>query len=386
MKLAIYILLLISAVPAAAQTTTGSLVGLITDPSDAAVPGVHVIATESGTNRTEETHSNSSGNYAIPNLPPGLYELRFEKMGLKTAIQREIEVRVNENSRFNVPMEVAEPVNETVTVQTEPTLLQTDNSSIGSTIRAEQLLRLPLNGRQFENLVLQLPGTVASAPNSHLSNRGGFNIGGLDEHYISYFVDGFDNVDPVIRIASYRPSIDTIQSVKVEESGYSSETGRNGGGVVNVTTRAGSNNLHGSFWELLRNDNFDARNFFAPGGFTKPSMIRNQYGGTFSGPLKQDRTFFFIAYEGLRQKTGQVHRATVPTLRMRSGDLTQIGGPIILPSQIHPISQEVLNAYPLPTQGDQTLSLETELRSRTELKTVMIFRDALITGCPPALI
>jgi hypothetical protein len=291
MKLATIILFIVSAVAAAGQTITGALVGIITDPSGAALAGVTVTAIEANTNQERRVVTNLSGTYSIPSLAPGLYQLQFAIGGFKTAVRPEVEVRVNENTPFNVALEI-DPANETVTVQAESTLLQTDNSSISATIRTEQLLRLPLNARQLENLILLLGGTVSSAPNSHLSSRGGFNIGGLDEHYISYFVDGIDNVDPVIRIASYRPSIDTIQEIKVDESGYRAESGRNGGGVINVTTRAGTNNLHVSFWEFLRNDNFDARNFFAPTGFSKPSMIRNQFGGTLGGPLKQDRTFF----------------------------------------------------------------------------------------------
>jgi outer membrane receptor protein involved in Fe transport len=347
MKLATIILFIVSAVAATGQTITGTLGGLTTDQSGAALPGVVVTAVEANTNRTHSAVTNSSGTYSIPNLAPGLYQLQFQIDNFKTAVRPDVEVRVNENTRSSVALEIGE-VSERVTVQAESTLLQTDNSSVSATIRTEQLLRLPLNARQLENLILLLGGTVSSAPNSHLSNRGGFNIGGLDEHYISYFVDGIDNVDPVIRIASYRPSIDTIQEIKVDESGYRAESGRNGGGVINVTTRSGTNNLHFSFWEFLRNDNFDARNFFAPSGFSKPSMIRNQFGGTFGGALKQNRTFFFFAFEGIRQKTGQVHRATVPTARMRLGDLSEIGGPILVQPQIHPIAREVVNAYPLP--------------------------------------
>ena len=341
------ICILLFAVVARSQTTGGSLVGVVTDGTGAGVGAASVLAVETNTNQRREAVTSSTGTYSIANLPPGAYRIQFQKFGFKTLVQDGLEVRVNESSRFD-PVLVVGSLEETINVEAPVPVLQTDTSSISATISDEALERLPLNGRQFENLILLLPGVVSAAPNSHLSNRGGFNIGGLDEHYISFFVDGIDNVDPVIRLSSYRPSIDVIQEIKVEESGYTAEFGRNGGGVVNVTTKSGTNALHASFWEFLRNDNFDARNFFAPSGFPKPPLIRNQFGGTLGGPLKTDRTFFFVAYEGLRQKTGQTHRATVPTEKMRSGDLTEIGGPVILQSQIHPISREVLGAYPLP--------------------------------------
>jgi hypothetical protein len=343
----ILIFLLLFPSGSAAQTTSGSLVGTVTYDNGSGVGAVTVVATETNTNQRREAVTASTGTYSISNLPPGSYRIQFQKEGFKTHIQNGIEIRINESSRFNAHLE-AGSLGETVNVEAPYPVLQTDTSSISSTINDEALQSLPLNGRQYESLILQQAGVVASAPNSHLSNRGGFNIGGLDEHYISYFVDGFDNVDPVIRSSSYRPSIDAIQEIKLEQSGYPAEFGRNGGGVVSVTTKSGTNDLHFSFWEFLRNDNFDARNFFAPTGFQKPSLIRNQFGGTISGPLKVDRTFFFGSFEGLRQKTGQTRRATVPTERMRSGDLTELGGPIILQSNFHPISREVLGAYPLP--------------------------------------
>ena len=343
------ILLFLCASTIRAQSTTGTLVGTVVDPSGATLSSVSIKAIETDTNRRFDSETNNSGNFSIPNLPAGSYILEMQRTGFKTTIQRGIEVRVNENARFNVVMEVG-ALTETVNVEGTPPVLQTDSSSIGATIPSDQLQRLPLNGRQFEPLVLLLPGAVTSAPNSHLSNRGGFNIDGIDEHSISYFVDGIDNVDPVIRISSYRPSIDAIQEIKVEQSGYNPEFGRNGGAVINLTTKSGTNVFRGSAWEFIRNDNLDARNFFAPVDFDQPPLIRNQFGGTLSGPLKRDRTFFFFAYEGLRQKTGQVHRATVLTERMRSGDLGEIGGPIIPENEINPISREVIQATPLPNQ------------------------------------
>jgi hypothetical protein len=347
------ILVLVFTTASWAQTTAGAVVGLVLDPNGGTVSDVSVVAVETDTNRRWNTTTNDSGGYSISNLPPGTYRLEFEQTGFKKVVQTGIEVRVNENARSNAVMEVG-PLTETINVTAPPPVLQTDNSSIGGTIDHYKLERLPLNGRQLESLFLLFPGTVTAAPNSHLSNRGGLNMVGMDEHYFSYLLDGSDNVDPVIRGISYRPSIDAVEEIKVEQSGYGAEFGRNGGAVISITTKSGSNLLHGSVWEYLRNDNFDARNFFLPAAVDKPPLIRNQFGASIGGPLSRDRTFIFFLYEGLRQKAGQVRRATVPTERMRFGDLREIGGPVIADSQIHPISREVLQAYPLPNQPGLT--------------------------------
>jgi hypothetical protein len=324
-------------------------VGTISDSTGAALSDVSVIAIEQDTNLRRTTTTNETGNYSISNLSTGTYRLEFQHPRFRTVEVKQVEVRVNQNIRHDFEMQVG-ALEQTVTISAESIGLQTDNSSIGGTIDFFQVQQLPLNGRFFEKLPLLFPGTVTAAPNSHLSNRGGFNIIGLDEHYMSSFVDGIDNIDPVIRNFSYRPVIDAIREIKVEESGSNAEFGRNGGGVVSITTRSGTNNFHASFWEFWRNDNLDARNYFVPANIDKPPMLRNQFGLTLGGPIKLDRTFFFLSLEGLLQKSGQVRRATVPTDRMRSGDLTEIGGPVIPESQFHPISREVLAAYPRPNQ------------------------------------
>jgi hypothetical protein len=200
-------------------------------------------------------------------------------------------------------------------VESNPSLslLETDSSSIGGVIGAYDILHLPLNGGLFETLVQLFPGAVLPAAGSHLSARGGFNIAGVDEHYNSSLLDGTDNIDPIIRNFSFRPSIDAIQEFQILERGYNAEFGRNAGAVINIITKSGTNAFHGSFWELFRNDSLDAHNYFSAPGTGKPPLIRNQFGMTVGGPLKRDKTFFFAEFEGLRQKAGAVHRATVPT-------------------------------------------------------------------------
>ena len=268
-------------------------------------------------------------------------------------------MQIDQSARFDITLQVG-TINQVIEVVADTRLLQTDESSIGSVIDSQKIIELPINGRNFDALVQLVPGAVTNAQGSELDNRGGFNMVGMDENFNSFFIDGFDNVDPVLRNFSFQPSVDLIQEFKVEQSSYAAEFGRNAGAVINATTRSGSNAFHGSFWEFLRNDNVDARNFFASAD-AEPSLIRNQFGAAVGGPIVEDRTFFFAFYEGLREKRGDVRRATVPTLLMREGNFSEASSPIIDPAtgdpfpgaiipadRMNAITRDVILAYPLP--------------------------------------
>jgi hypothetical protein len=361
--LSVVLLVLLFQVSVCAQSAAGTLVGTVIDPSGLPIAGASVVVTEIDTNYSRSGTTSDKGVYSIPNLKPANYQLEFQKDQFKT-VRVAIELPANETRRIDMPMSVG-TINEVVNVQAEASQLQTDTSSISGVVDGGQVLRLPSNGRQIESYIQLLVGASISAPGSHLSNRGGMNIDGVDEHYQSFFLDGFDNVDPVIRNFSLRPSLDGVQELRVEQSGYAAEFGRNAGAVVNVITKSGTNDWHGSLWEFLRNDNLDARNFFARPGQAKPVLIRNQFGATIGGPLKRDKTFLFAWYEGLRQKVGQVRRATVPTDKMRTGDLSEIGGPVLSPSQINAIALDAMQAFPRPNLPG-TLLNRIEVANRIE--------------------
>lgn len=366
------LLTLLLLTPASGQSITGNLVGTVSDAQGAVIQGVSVMVVNVGTNAQRPGTTNDSGVYSIPGLPPGRYRVDVQQANFKTAVRNDVDVRLNETTRLDITMEV-DGGRQTLDVTAAPSLLQADDSSMGTVIEGSTVERLLIPNRQMEGFAQLSTGSVTAAPGSHLSSRGGFNVGGLDEHYMSFFLDGIDNVDPVIRNFSYRPSIDLIQEFKVQQSGYNAEFGRNAGAVINVTTKSGTNRFHGSAWEFLRNDNLDARNYFAIREIDKPSLIRNQFGGTLSGPVVPDRTFFFGEYEGLRQKTGLVRRAAVPTARMRTGDLSEYTSPVLDPQtllpfagniipedRIDPIAREVLGAFPLPNLAGLGLNrLET---------------------------
>lgn len=346
-----------------AQAITGTILGSVTDASGAVLPGVTITAINTGTNQARTTITNESGVFSLPSLQIGTYRVEAELTGFKKEIRSGVTLQVDQRARIDFVMQVGQ-VSETLEVTAEAPLVQTDDSSVGAVIDSRKVVELPLNGRQFESLVQLVPGAVTPAQGSHLGNRGGFNIAGMDEHYNSFFLDGIDNVDPIIRNFSFRPSVDLIQEFKVQESGYNAEFGRNAGAVINVTTKSGTNDFHGSAWEFIRNDHLDARNFFAPVGTPKPPLIRNQFGATLGGRFVKDKTFFFAAYEGGRAKIGTTRRASVPTDNERAGILRSpaidptTGQPFpnntIPRNRWHPISAAVLNLWPvanLPTVG-----------------------------------
>jgi hypothetical protein len=353
------------------QSTTGTLFGVVTDSSGGLMSGVSVTAIQASTQISRTVTTNESGFYAIANLPADAYQVEFQRTGFKKEVHKGIHLRIGDDKRIESVLEPGQ-FNEIVTVEAPVSVLQTDAAALSTVIDGDQILGLPINGRQFTSLVQLTEGAVTAAPGSHLNSRGGFNAGGNDEHYTSSLLDGIDNVDPVIRNTSLPPSLEFIREFQFIESGYNAEFGRNAGAVINATTKSGSNAFHGSFWEYLMNDNLNAKNYFALPG-DKPPLIRNQFGATIGGPIRKNKTFFFAGYEGLRMKAGLVRRAFVPTARMRSGDLGEFTKPIIDPStglpfannvipqnSIHAISREVVEAYPLPNAtGPSANRIET---------------------------
>ncbi len=319
------VVILLLAATAGAQSTTGTITGTVSDITGAVLPGVDVTVTNEGTNLTRNLVTNESGLYTAPQLPIGLYRVEAQLPGFQTAIQSGIQLRVDERARIDLALEIGQ-VSQIIEVTAEAPLIQSEDSSIGTVIDQQKVSELPLNGRNFESLVLLVPEAVTSHQGSHLGNRGGVVVAGMDEHYQSFYVDGVDNVDTIIRNFTYRPSIDAIAEFKVQSTGYAAEFGRNAGAVINVTTRSGTNQFHGSLFEYHRNKNLNTRGFFAEkADLEKEEFLRNQYGGTIGGPIVRDRTFFFFSYEGQRQAQDEVKRATVPTALMRAGDLSELG-------------------------------------------------------------
>lgn len=317
-------------VSAWAQQFQGSLAGTVTDPSGGVIPGVTVTAVEQDMGFTRSSVTLDDGSYEIPLLPPGHYRLSAEKAGFEKTTQGVIELTVNAHLKIDFQMKVGSQTT-TVTVEATPPVLDTQTSSVGTTVEREKVVQLPLNGRQFLQLTLFTPGVVPGAEGSENSERGGaINVNGMRESMNSFWLDGMDNTSIGVGQYVVAPPIDSVQEFRMETGVYEAKFGANAGAQINVVTKSGSNKFHGSFYEFFRNARLDARNFFEP---FVPHFVRNQFGATVGGPVKlpgydgHDRTFFFGAFEGLRERRAFFARAHVPTLAERNGDFSDLLDP-----------------------------------------------------------
>ena len=322
-------------VPATPQGVTASILGTISDATGAVLPGVTVVATNEGTGLRREVLTNESGNYTIPLLPIGTYSVETGLPGFRTEIRTGITLNVDARARIDFALQVGQ-LTETIEVTSEAPLVATEDSSVGFVVDRRKVTELPLNGRKFEQLVNLVPGATMSVEGSLNANRGLFNVVGQREVTSSFILDGVDNIDPVVRIYAYRPSIDLIEEFKVQTSAYAAEFGRNSGAVVNVTTKSGTNQFHGSVWEFYRGSALNAKNFFDPADKDIPRQVKNQFGGAVGGPIKRDKTFFFALYEGLRSREAQTRVGSVPPMAWRQGDFSALSQPIMDPETGQP--------------------------------------------------
>src|SRR4051812_16246867 len=353
--------------PAAAQAT-GQITGVVTDNSGAVVPGVTVEVTNQATGFARNAITELDGVYTIPLLNPGVYEARASLAGFRTTVRGGIEVVVNGAARVDLQLQVG-AVSEQVTVAAQAPLVETKNATLGVVIDQQKVVDLPLNGRNFTQLGTLIPGVVAppaglggadgnATPGGFGNATGGFNVNGMRNQSNNFLLDGSPNNDSFNTGFVLRPPPDAIQEFKILTHSYAAEYGRNAGSVVNVVTRSGSNDWHGSAWEFNRDDALQATNFFAT---AKPALKQNQFGGALGGPLVRNRLFMFSYFEGFQNKQGVTDTRTVLSAAQRGGDFSG-GAPIrdpltglpfannIIPrDRIHGISQAILDQYiPLP--------------------------------------
>jgi Carboxypeptidase regulatory-like domain len=308
-----------------AQQAQGSITGVVTDASGLNVPGAKVTALDNQTGFSRSAETLKDGSYTIPLLPPGNYQLKFEKPGFQTSVRGPLQLRVNQHAEVDTQLKVGAA---TTTVNVEATLpvVDTQTSSVGTTIERQKVTQLPLNGRNFLELTLFTPGVVPGTSGSENSSRGGaINVNGLRESMNSFLLDGITNTSIGVGTYVVTPPVDSVQEFRMETGVYDARFGANAGAQVNVVTKSGTNQFHGSLYEFLRNADLDARNFFEP---AVPPFVRNQFGGTVGGPVilpgynGRDKTFFFLAYEGLRERRDFLNRVRVPTLQENGGDFS----------------------------------------------------------------
>ncbi|HEX8352597.1 MAG TPA: TonB-dependent receptor [Pyrinomonadaceae bacterium] len=348
-----------AAPPAAAQTHRGSVLGTVSDPNGAAVADAEVRLVNTGTNETRSTRSSGEGQYALSSLPPGAYRLEVEKAGFARFAHADIVLRVNQEQRLDARLGVGLVTDDPSEVLSSAGELKQDSASLGAVIENRQVEGLPLDGRNFYELALLVPGAAPAAQGSAGSVRGdfAFSVNGAREDSNNFLLDGVYNVDPKLNTFGVRPPVDAIREFETLTSTYDASFGRSAGAQVNVVLKSGTNQFHGSLYEFHRNGATDARNFFAPAGEAAPKYIRNQFGFSAGGPLRRDRTFFFADYEGTRSREGITRVATVPTLAERAGDFSHsfdfFGRPVLVlvrdPFRVDPATFQPLPCAP----GDQ---------------------------------
>ena len=281
----------LGASPAYAQTAAGEITGFVQDQAGAAVPGATITVTETRTHLQRVVVSTGDGVYTVASLAPGEYRLDIELSGFRPVRREGIRLSTGEKARIDFELAVG-VVQEQVIVVGDAPIVRAETASLGTVVENEQVVRLPLNGRLFIMLAAIAPG-VALPPNSVLPR-----INGGRPRTNEYLFDGISVLQPEPGQLAYYPIIDAIQEFKIESNSPPAEFGRFNGGVVNLTTKSGTNAFHGNLFEFFRNENLNARNYFQKSNSMKPDYRRNQYGGMSGGPLVKDRTFFFGDYQG----------------------------------------------------------------------------------------
>jgi hypothetical protein len=368
--------------------TFGEITGVVTDPSGAVVGNATVTVTNPETNFTRKVTTNASGNYSFPALLPGLYNIRAEVEGFRAEARTRVTLEVQQTARIDFQLQVG-TVAETVEVAGGAPLLNTENASVGTVIDNQRIVDLPLNGRNFLQLVSLSPnisaafnvngGTSTGAASTRLGGdraNQSFAVSGSRREYNNYSIDGVTNTEPNYNAYLFLPSVDALQEFKVQTGIYSAEFGR-GIGQVNISTKSGTNEYHGTVWEFLRNSALDARPFAFTSVVPQKSPFRqNQFGFTLGGPVSipklfngRDKLFFMSNYEGFRSRQQIQQVYTTAPQAMRNGDFSQLlpqrvivdplnrdasgnkrpfAGNMIPPSELSPIPVALLQYYPLP--------------------------------------
>jgi hypothetical protein len=385
--LALFVLLLPGSIQA--QFASADVLGTVTDPTGAVVPGAKVTIKNTGTGITSTTETSKTGEYLFSALQIGTYDVTVEAKGFRKFVARNMTLTAGDRARMDAKMTVGQ-ASETVNVSAEAAAaLQTDSSTISTEIPSTNIQDVPLSGRNLTDLVLMTAGVQTSVSGSKLNNgcqttsqngaatpddcraASGYVVNGQSDLNQNNTLDGMDNNDRRIGDVEVKPSIDAIEEVKVQTSLYSAESGRTAGGVVQIITKSGSNTFKGSLYEYLRNDMFDATTTWATS--SKPKLRQNQFGGTIGGPIFKNKTFFFFDYEGLRIRSSTSQNGTeVPTPQLiadvKAGNIAAINedlaaypalvgqsgtlGTLPAGAALDPVAQTLFQLFPTTTGGN----------------------------------
>ena len=341
-----------------AQTYTATVTGTVTDQQGAAVANAKVTAANQGTRLDYTATTSDSGVYTIPFLPVGVYVITVEAAGFKKVVSNEVKLEVNQTARINLSLTVG-GVSDTVNVTDVAPVLQTESVTVGGVITSQTATNLPLNGRNFQQLTLLMPGVVTPNPGAFtgagMGAQGRPYVNGNREQGNAFLLDGVSVDETIDNRIGYKPSVDALAEFRVETSNSSSEFGNVTGATVNATLKSGTNQYHGNVFEFLRNDKFDANSWAnnrasAPDatgkivGAPKQKLRRNVFGGTIGGPIIKEKLFFFGDYQGTEERTGGGTLRTVPLAAWRTGNLSDIATPIRDPRTGQPFAGNIIPA------------------------------------------
>jgi hypothetical protein len=317
------------------QKDAGSIVGAVKDASGAVISHAKVTVSDVERGIDFKTITNDEGEYVAGPLKVGRYTVTVEQTGFKRAVSVPVDLDVQQRVVINITLQVGQ-ISESIEVTGSAPLLETETSEMGQVVDMRRVANLPLNGRNFAQLALLTPGTAPSEPGSRDEGGFGFSANGARSLQNNFLLDGVDNnsnLPDLLNETNYviQPSVEALQEFKVQTNAYGAEFGRGNGAIINAVIKSGSNALHGSAWEFLRNDKFDGRNFFDDPTKPTPPYKQNQFGASFGGPIYipgvydgHNRSFFFVDYEGLRVRQAQTQTAFVPSLAWRTGDFSDL--------------------------------------------------------------
>ena len=355
------------------QATSGNIIGTVTDPAGAVIANVKITITSQDRGAVYNTTTNDSGNYSQLHVLPGPYTIAFQAAGFDRSVQRDVTVNLDQSTRVDTQLVVGQVTQEVDVTGTAPALV-TDRAEVSAGLASAEVNDLPTLNRNFTAFELLMPGAQkmswqhATSENPQQGIQ--INVNGQRFGSQNFMIDGADNNDPVLGIIVVNPTIDSVAEFKYTTGNYDAEYAQAGGAVVQTETKSGTNNFHGSLFEFLRNDVMDARNSFSePNG--PPPLRWNQFGGSFGGPIKKNKLFFFGDYQGSRQRTGGSLLTTTPTEAERNGDFSSLGVPIFDPNtgnadgsgrvqfpnnkipanMISPVATNLLALLPLPNFG-----------------------------------
>ena len=365
--------------PVFGQAITGTIFGNISDPSGGMVAGAAVRAVNTLTSETHSTSSNVQGAYLFPVLPAGRYRLEAEAQGFKKAVRDGLTVGVNQNARVDVALEIGS-VTQEVRVVADAPLVDTREAQLGGTVDRGRVVDLPLNGRNVYSLVSILPGVTRVNTLTLGNNEGNFvSVNGSRMRQTNFLLDGGANNSFFRNGGNQAPNPDAVQEFRLITSNFDAEFGRLSGAVVNVVTRSGTNELHGTLFEFLRNNRLNARNFFQP---TVSALHQNQFGATAGGPVIRNKTFVFGSYQGLRVRNAAfVNSAITPTEAQRRGDFSAFPaasrpvdpataspfpGGLIPQARLDPVAQNILKLVPQPNTADGRVQASAAARTNED--------------------